>query len=539
MHYSHHSTCSLILLSVITVLVSAPAAMGDDEADEQARKAEVNAPAGTAQLASGLGGSYYVDKTLIEKYKALKNRVQQIKDEIAAGHSSSASALKQLAEIEVESAKVRQAIDANKTFVAAFKVFKVTETTTFPLAASRRIVVRGDDVTIRGWEGPGIKPVVEKMILAKQKPPESEFAEIKMLHEVAVAEGLVGRTPEQRAADEEQFQNSPAGKQMTIEQLEARRIFLEKLFGGYKTYADFQGRAVNNLSVSGLDYEKGNRQLTMRITSPEGGASVSSQWQRHAAVTIYVPPCKHVLVAGCMVKLDIANVKGNLLLTTAESRDRDYEGTFEVRKIDGNVVVNQAPVRILDEVSGNVQITATEEFVNSGTHHQGGFRTAYSFETQSTTISNVRKDLRGWFLRTDLHLSNLGGVIDVRNEYGETHLELHDQAKIDQPMRVISESGEINLTGPRSLLETIPIYAYTLCGTLQVNLTRKILDDVSFSTGSPRRGWSGFVTPLKERFSMERFERPIQAWENAQRNPGLDLISRSGRVSITTVPAAE
>ena len=536
---SQQTKLTLFLMFVVAVLVTAPVAIGNDESDDDARKAKVAAPAGTVQLSTGLGGSFYVDQQLIEKYKALKTRVQRIKDEIAAGDSSSESALRQLAEIEVESAKVRQAIDANKTFVSAFKVFKVSETTMFRMADSRRIVVRGDNVTIRGWAGPGIKTVVEKTILAKEKPPESEFSDIKIRHDVSVAEDLVGRTQQQRAADEEEFQNSPQGKQMTIEQLETRRIFLEELFGSYQTYADFQGKSVNNLSVSGLDYETGNRQLTMRINSPGGGANLSSQWQRHAAVTIYVPPCEHLLVAGCMVKLDIENVTGNLLLTTRESRYRDYEGTFEVRKIDGDVTVYQAPVRILDEISGNVQITATEEFVNSGTHHEDGLRTAYSFETQATTISNVKKNLAGWFLRTDLHLHNLGGVIDVRNEYGETHLEWNDQAKIDQPMRVISESGKINLTGPRSVLETIPLYAYTLCGTLRIDLSRKVLDDVNFSTGNPRRSWSGFVTPSKDSFTMEKFERPMQAWENAERKPGLDLISRSGRVSITTVPPAE
>lgn len=526
---------ALVLMFVSSLFVAGPVASGDDDA----REAKAVAPPGTVQLSTGLGGSFYVDKRLMKQYNALKIRVQHIKEEIAAGDSSSESALKQLAVIELESAKVRQAIDANKTFVSAFKTFKVIETVSFPLADSRCIVVQGDNVTIRGWKGPGIKTVVEKIIVAKEKPLESEFSDIKILHEVSVAEKLVGRTQQQRFDDEKEFQNSPRGKEMTVEQLESRRVFLAKLFGGYEMYADFQGKPVNNLSVSGLEHDKGNRQLTMRINSQEGGANVFSQWQRHAAVTIYVPPCEHLLVAGCMVKLDIENVKGNLLLTSRESRDRDYQGTFEVRKIDGNVTVFQAPVRILDEVSGNVQITATEEFVNSGTHHEAGFRTTYSLEPQATKISNVKKNFTGWFLRTDLHLHNLGGVIDVQNEYGETHLEVSGQAKIDQPMRVISESGKINLTGPRAVLEAMPLYAYTMCGTLRSDLSREFLDDVSFSTGSPTRNWSGFVTPSKDRFSMNKFERPMKAWENAKRNPGLDLISRSGRVSITTVQPTE
>ncbi len=527
----------LVVVAAVAPLECRPRTVRAD--DKPARPATVVAPAGTVQLRSAPGGAYYVDRGLLEQYEALKSRVRRVREMIASGTSSRRAALEELESIEAESAKVRLAIEANQQFVAVFKVFKKTEEQTFPLAPSRRIVVRGDNVTVRGWDGPGIKTVVEKVILAREQPPAAAFAAIRVQHQVAVPEDIVGKTREQRAADEEAFLNSPAGKKMTPAQLAARRAFIEQLFGGDDVFADFQGQAVNDLAVTGLRHEEGNRQLTIPIESPEGGASLSSQWQRHAAVTIYVPHCEHLLVAGCLVSLDIRNLRGNLLLTTRASRDRDYHGSFEVRNIDGDVTIDQAPVRLLDGVSGNVRFTATDEFVNSGTRHVDDSRTAYSFETKATEISNVQNNLVAWFLRTNLRVTGVGGVIDIRNEFGSTELDWRDQTKLEAAMRVVSESGTIKLTGPRKILESIPLYAHTLCGTLHSNLQRSILDDVSFSTGNPRRSWSGFVTPSQDRFAMDRFERPMQAWEGRDRSPGLDLISRSGQVSITARGAAD
>ena len=69
-------------------------------------------------------------------------------------------------------------------------------------------------------------------------------------------------------------------------------------------------------------------------------------------------------------------------------------------------------------------------------------------------------------------------------------------------------------------------------GRLYTNIARKILDDVSFSTGYPRIGWHGLVTPSKDRFDFGKFERPASALENKKRNAGWDRISRGGKISI-------
>jgi hypothetical protein len=506
--------------------------VGGAEDDEASGKTTVQAPPDTARLTGGLGGAYYADQNLVRRFTELKSRLQSIKRSIEAGVPSSESALRELADIERESNEIRQTIDSTKTFVAAFQAYKKTEQINIPLAESGRIIMRGDSVTMKGWEGPGIKVVLEKVILAKQEPDASEFDAIKVVHDVRIAESLVGKTAEQRASDEQSFRESDKGRQMTEEQLGEREAFVRKLFSGYEQFRDFQGIAANVLSVSGLRHENGNRQLSYRINSPGGGGSLTSTWKRHANVTVYVPPCKHILVAGCLVELDIADVNANLMLSTRESRDRDYDGTFFVRSIDGDVTIDQAPVRVLDGVSGNVRCVVTDEFVNSGTRHSGGFRTAYSYAPSEMSISNVQGTLQATLLRTDLQLSNILGIVDVMNEYGSTHWTVSDDLSIHQAMRIVSQSGRITLSGPRSVLESLPLYAHTQCGKMKTDLSRETLDDVDFTTGTPQRNWTGFVTPSDDRYALAKFERPTKAIHNEDRSAGIDLISHAGSIEI-------
>jgi hypothetical protein len=80
----------------------------------------------------------------------------------------------------------------------------------------------------------------------------------------------------------------------------------------------------------------------------------------------------------------------DLVLTTDDSKDRNYEGQFAVRGVKGNVAIDQVPVRALSGVTGNVHYTATNEFVNGGTNHENDLRTRYSFGTDVTRIDHVQ-----------------------------------------------------------------------------------------------------------------------------------------------------
>ena len=258
---------------------------------------------------------------------------------------------------------------------------------------------------------------------------------------------------------------------------------------------------------------------------------MSSQWQRRAVLTVYVPPCEALAARGCLVGVDIQDLEGDLLLTTQGSRDRNYEGSFTVDGVKGNVVIDQAPIRTLSNVTGNVEYVATDEFVNSGSRHEGSMRTFSTYPTHDTRIERIGGKLRADFLRTDLTLAEIRGLIDVINRFGTTRLVL-DRASDGGAQRFLSDSGTISVTGAVEVLRETPIHAYTQVGRLETNVSQEVLDEVSFSTGRPRTGWHGLVVPSKARFDMAQFERPAAVLENRERSAGLDLISRAGMVSI-------
>jgi hypothetical protein len=255
-------------------------------------------------------------------------------------------------------------------------------------------------------------------------------------------------------------------------------------------------------------------------------------------MTVYVPPCQALAIRGCQVGLDVQSIEGDLVLTTHDSRDRKYDGSFAVRGVKGNVTINQAPVRALSDVSGNVRFIATSEFVNSGTRHVDDTRTFSHYETQATRIDRIGGDLLADFLRTDLWLAGIAGKLDVVNEYGTTHFT-PGGGNAGQPHRIVSESGAIHVEGPAKDLRAMPLFAYTQCGKLHTNLSREVLDDLSFGTSHPARSWQGFVTPSQERFDFQRMERPAAILENRDRSPGLDLISHAGSITILATEGAE
>ncbi len=510
---------------------------GDEKTSEL--KSTAVAPANSRQLQSTLGGAYYVDNELFSRQEALKERLQRIRSDIENRTTTSDEALKTLATIEHEFASLKVEIEKKKVLVSAFHVYSKTTEETFPMGEERLVIVTGDNVKIRGWEGPGLKCVVEKIVIAKEQPNDSEFDAIQIEHQLVVPVDIVGMTDQEREADEQKFLQSEAGRKLTGEQKSARQRLLDDIRHSFDNFRDFQGRKVNTIALTGLQYQEGNHNLFVEIKSPDGRGSSSSQWQRHANMTIYLAACKSLAVRGCQVGLDIEDVTCDLLLTTAGSRDRNYEGHFAVRGVKGNVTIDQAPVRDLSDVTGNVRYTATNEFVNTAMIvMSGGIRSRFSFETAVTRIDNVQGNLTADFLRTDLKLAAIGGLIDIANQFGSTELRLN-KASSQGTQRIVSESGTIHVVGPTAVLKKSLLYAYTQCGTMRTNLANDVLEDVNFSTGQPQMGWHGFTTPSSERFSMEKFDRPAAALEGRERPAGIDVISRAGTVSVMAVPEAK
>jgi hypothetical protein len=527
---------------LLAAILPASTLLAQDPAADDPLNSEVVAPPGTRRLESTLGGAYFVDEKLLDEYEALKSRLSRVREEIAAGDATSDAALRSLAEIEAESTRLRGQIEEKRVLVSAFGVFSQTSTEEFPLGDEGLVIITGDHVRVRGWEGPGIKCVVEKILVAREKPVDAAFGAIRVEHVLGTAPEKVGLTRAERDAGEAKFLVSEDGQKLTPEQRAGRQKFVDEIHRSYNDYLAFQGREVNQLQLKGLGFDEGNKNLTLKIMSPGGGGTVSSQWQRHATLTVYLPKCKALAVRGCLVGLDIENIDCDLVLTTHDSRDRNYQGQFEVVGVTGNVTSDQVPVRRLAKVGGDVVFRLTDDLVNSGTMHSGGTRTFSPYAMQPARIEEVAGDLIASFLRTEVDLQNISGRVDVTNRFGVTRWAISEAAgalATERNHRIVSDGGQIFLTGPASVLTKTPLFAYTQCGRLHTNLSREVLDDANFSTGHPRQNWHGFVTPSAERFDFSRFERPAAILAGGERSPGIDLVSYAGLVSVLTSEQAD
>ncbi|PAY19548.1 hypothetical protein CKO51_10540 [Rhodopirellula sp. SM50] len=60
--------------------------------------------------------------------------------------------------------------NATEASASSYKAFSKTEVVQIPLADSERIILRGDNVTMRGWEGRGIKVVLEELDISTGAP---------------------------------------------------------------------------------------------------------------------------------------------------------------------------------------------------------------------------------------------------------------------------------------------------------------------------------------------------------------------------------
>lgn len=501
---------------------------------------EAEAPPNQAVLRHTTGGAYFVAKDLKTKYDELLARIERLKADVAAGNVPGDEALRQLGQLEPQLAQLVKEIEERKVLVTPLKTQSQTEELLFDLGAERRLIITADAVRVVGWDGPGVKCVLEKSLLATgDDPEEAEFAALKLVHRHGQASEMVGRTDAEVAADETKFLTEKRDVPLTDEQLANRRRLVDSIQASYAPFRDFQGREVDVVEIDGLTYEQGNRQVTVNIRSEGGGGAMGSDWRRSVKLTVFVPKCNGVLVRGCLSGLAIENVDAPLTLTDAGSRDRDYNAEFSVVGVKQPLAVFNVPLDRIENAAGDVTIVATVEYANTGTTHSDGKRVAYTPAPRGCVIAGVGGDLSAWFSRSNLHVSGVQGKIDVRNEAGDTVIDA--QTLPPMPHRVLSTSGRVELQTSGTLLSELSMIALTNDGRAETNADQATLDEVSFTSGlstdGSRRNWRGFRTPPTdeaERFTY--FERPSRVLEGVETAPGLALISRSGAVAVVVGP---
>ena len=450
---------------------------GTAQGDELPR-AKAESPPGHTSIADGLGGSYFIPTSLKEKYDRLTNRVKALEAEMIAGQISEADAKSEIRWLRTELESARKEIDAQKKFVSAAKINTQSETVEFELGEAKNLLILADKVKLVGWDQPGVKCVLEKTVLGiGDEVVNDQFDGIKLVHRHGPAAEHVGKSPEEAAAEEQKFLASADGQKLDAKQLEARRKLVEQIAGYQQLFRPLQGKTLDTISIAGLSYADGNRQITLELSTPGGGASHKSEWRRHATLTVYVPTCNAVGLQGGLAGLDAQGLKTQLVVRG--EGNRDYYGSFGVSDHQGSVTIHNIPLQSLKNVQGNVVVVATAYLGNSGVRHADDTKTSYVELPEPYVYSNIQGDFRGWFVRANLSLSGVTGTIDVNNEFGDTLLTV-TAPLVSAAQRVVSQAGNIRIQLAKNALGKLPLMVLTETGTIRCGRSEPPLEDVSF-----------------------------------------------------------
>lgn len=530
------------LLPLIGVAMLAVNFHGSSVMAEEPLRLEGKAPPGQAIVGHLRGGAFFVDKELKRRHDDLLAQSRELQFAVKSDATNAADAQEQLRFLEGELDGLRGEIEAKKVFVPAATTQTETEEAEFELGAERLLVITADRVNVRGWDQPRVTVVLKKFVLAADAEPAiDELDALRVVHRQAAAPELVGKTPEQYAAEEEAFLASDAGRALSEDQRASRRALVKEIHDDYAPYRDFQGKPLDVLDIEGLTYEQGNRNVSTAVQSAGGESRFSFEWRRDAELTVFVPPCRGLLLRGCGAGLDIEDVHAPIILTDSDSRNNDYDGSFRIRGVEGPLRIDNVPLNHLENVHGDVAIIATLDHTGSTTGVKGGLRASYIAPPRECVIRDVEGDLSAWFSRVSLKVGKVTGRIDVKNEAGDTTLTVAEQLA-SVAHRVVSDCGQIEVHLGAAALGGLPVMALTNLGSVRNNRDREVLDDTSFTSGSSndgsRRAWQGFKSKrdFKPAALPDEARRPAAVLANEPRSPGLDLISRSGTVVLMIEP---
>ncbi|HIE95828.1 MAG: hypothetical protein ABGZ53_15945 [Fuerstiella sp.] len=519
-----------LLCSAVLLTVSGISCADEDE------KGVATAPAGTDVFETTFEGTWFVERKLKKQYDALLVAVSDLENRVRQGDLDVQKAQDEIAGLRESLEDVRRQIDDRKTLVSPFKIVTQEVEGTIELGAERLLVVIADRIKIIGWDQPHLKYVMARKVLSTGTPVDKHLAAVRVIHENRVATNLVGRTDHEMTVWRDGFLAAKDGEEQTAEQLKQKEDSWQRYFAHGERFRPFLGKMVDVLHIEGLTWQEGNQHISYELLRPEGGGQYGSRWRRNADVTLFVPKCTAVLLRGCQMGIDVSGLETHLMLTAMGSQNRDYDGQFAIRNHTGDITYSNVPMDVIEHVAGNVNITAATEMANTGSHHSGGNWTLHTPAPRRLMLSDISGTLTARFTRSDLHVDAIAGVLNIRNDFGDTHCSIH-AALIPASHRIVSQSGLVNVEVDRNTELMQPVFVATSCGTIATSLGRSKLDDLNVTFTSGRDGlrheWRSLHSKLPQGDFSARsalHQRPDDILENSERTHGLDLLSVAGRV---------
>jgi hypothetical protein len=494
---------------------------------------EGQSPPGQEALKGTRGGYFFVDTSLKQQYDRLLSRLRALQADLDAERIGGAEALNELKDLQAKLKRLRSEIEQKKVLVSLGKVHRQNETMTFDLGPARLLYIGADNLRIEGWDGPQVKCVLEKTVIAAEGAAFDEnLRGIKLRHRHGPAPELVGRTLAELEADEQKFLASPEGQKLNSQQRESRQQLIREIAESHERYRAFQGKEIDTVEIEGLTYQQGNRWIDFDIRSGNVSTISGGEWQRYASLTVYVPACHSVALGGGAEDLDVRGLHGDLVLSGGG-------GSGRVSNLHGSLNVYNLRLELVETIHGNVNIQSTITAVPS-TSLGNGVRIVAPPAPPVLTCRNVEGNLTAWVMRDELNLEAIAGRIEVKNDFGKTTLTL-DRALADKRHRIVSESGRIEVRIAPGARGRLPLCAMTNCGVVRVpEAEEEMLHGSSYALKDNSgifRMWGGVLlahggpSPSLMR-ALDQHDAIEHVVLGDDHSPALFLLSRSGTVQI-------
>jgi hypothetical protein len=503
-------------------------ALGDEPKSKQDKRPQ--APGDYRIFEEDMAGAYFIARPLMEKYEALRKRAASLRAEIDGARIDPARARAEVSSLQSELNDLLRTINHAKLYIPGATVHKQTETTHVPIQPDDLLLVDCQDVEVRGWDGPDVQCVLEKTVLDDDSGKVADdFAGIE----------LVAR----KGSGKEFF-----GFYLNVRDLPKFKDNLE-LHGelGRFVFPEFLEREFPYITVNGLDYQQGNRQIHVSVSSERGEGFGASQWRRHATLTLLVPRCQRVGIRGALGRLKVRDL--NAGLSVLGQGNRDYTTVYEVANLSGSLAADNIPIQRVDGVKGNVSVTATAYSENSSDGSTQDGVTLSLHDPKDSVYRDIEGDLRARFCRANLMIGDVAGRVDVENDFGDTVWQTDRELAQKADHRVVSQGGAITLRlGPKAP-GGLKVDVFTECGSLRrrSNAEEALnawFEHTMFETAegdTVRRAWKSWTRRPGPQGSQPRhnwheasqlFGRVADALYGRPRSPGIDVISRAGTVTV-------
>jgi hypothetical protein len=488
-------------------------------ADEQG-KGPLKAPADYSEFESDMSGSYFITKPLKEKYGNLLKRVGELRAEIDGASIDESQAQREITKLQSEIDETLREIEKTKLHIPGAKVENRAATKNFPLGAQDLLVIDAENVEIQGGDGRDVKCVVKKTVLGeleKDQDLTAEFDGIELVVRKSSGKEMFGFYKEAASRPDlkHQFEQFP-----------------------FKPFLD---REFMLVTIKGLKYDEGNRPTKLELRNESDQVSVRSEWRRHAKLVVTVPRCQGVAVQGGLGGFRVRSLGCPLMVQGAGNRD--YQARYRVTDLGGPLTASGIPIHDIDGVKGDVSILATGYIENVETSHSADGVTMRCAPPNASFYKSIEGSLRVNCCRADLTLNDIGGRVDVDNEFGKTvWRSARPIAAMDH--RIVSQSGAIEVGFSPSALGKLRVALFTACGAVHLPTGSQGLESKMFHGNigdTTARSWNGFVSGNGDAHRREAseylFERMPAALRGDHRSQGVDIISRAG--TITYEPIAD